>query len=610
MNAPNLALHRLADELNTIGAQNPLQRAAEHSCIRNLLNCYLREVARPRGQLREKIDPSMRQSLPMGWRHSHHNDHWLMLPLKHTGQQLIIAVAHESPTGNYRYALPVLVRPFVQGSTTRGTKAWQPIGALQLARALIDNLSQEEGLPFNFELLTQIEHSLKGTQDILSHRPNIADKVQADDLYLYSEQSLSFGHPFHPAPKCRLWEQPVDEADYGPEYRSSLQLHWFGIPAECLRVETVAPLTADTLLSDIARDAPASDKTPVPVHPLQARYLLGLPVIQQAIAQGLIDDLGPAGERYASTASVRTLYHPQRRWFLKGSLNVRITNCVRKNAIYELESALAIQRRLQPLQAELEQKFPGFRLLSEPGFLTVELPGCDAATDKTVQEGFGMIARQNIHAVLADGEDAILAGTMFHQDAPLASRVPVANPRLWLRSYAEALIPPMLDLFFREGLIFEPHLQNTLICLRRGHPSGVVVRDYEGIKLVDQHWPEERTGDLNPRARRSVLYSEEQGWNRVRYCLFINNLAEAVHYLADGCPQLEHTLWQVVEQVIRGYRDQCDLSHARTLLTRLLTGEPLPSKTNLLVRFHKQADRQAGYVPVDSPFNRSAGTAQ
>ncbi|MBV1786818.1 hypothetical protein KQ940_01995 [Marinobacterium sp. D7] len=597
MNAPNLTLQRLTHNIDAATAPTRAESEAERSCIRNLLNCYLREVARPRGQLHERLDPVLRQTLPLGWRHGHSRRHWLMLPLSYTGRQLVIAVSRRSTTGNYRYALPILAR-----QTDGGPAAWQPIGARQLARALIADLSLAEGVPFNLELLQQIEQSQAVTRDILARRGHRAEPFD-DDLYRYSEQSLAFGHPFHPAPKCRQWGEPVNEADYAPEYRGTLQLHWFGVPAELLRVETVAPLTPERLLADIAQDAPPSERVAIPVHPMQARYLLRLPAIRRALAEGLIEDLGPGGEPYAPTASVRTLYHPQRRWFLKGSLNIRITNCVRKNAIYELESALAIQRRLQPLQAELSERFPGFRLLGEPGFLTLELPGCDTDSDKAVQEGFGLIVRENVHAALAPGEQAILAGALFQEGAPLADRLPIADRRLWLRGYAEALIPPMLDAFFRHGLIFEPHLQNTLICLRKGYPSGVAVRDFEGVKLVQECWPPERTQDLSPRARRSVLYSEAQGWNRVRYCLFINNLAEAVHYLCNDSAQLEAALWQTIAQVIRGYRDQCDLPRARALLDPLLDGEPLPSKTNLLVRFHKHADRLAGYVPVDSPFN-------
>ncbi|GGC04601.1 aconitase [Marinobacterium zhoushanense] len=598
MNAPNLSLQRLVPSSDTTTAQARAEAEAERSCIRNLLNCYLREVARPRGHLHEQPAPELRQTLPLGWRHSHSLRHWLMLQLPHTGRQLMIAVSRPSTTGNYRYALPVLAR-HIDG----GPAAWQPIGALQLARALIDDLSRAEGVAFNLELLQQIEQSLAVTRDILADTAHRAELHDADELYRYSEQSLAFGHPFHPAPKCRQWGEPVNEADYAPEYRGTLQLHWFGVAAALLRVETVAPLTPEQLLADIAQDAPPSKRVAIPVHPMQARYLLGLPAIRRALAEGLIEDLGQGGEPYAPTASVRTLYHPQRRWFLKGSLNIRITNCVRKNAIYELESALAIQRRLQPLQAELSERFPGFRLLGEPGFLTLELPDCDADSDKAVQEGFGLIVRENVHAALVRGEQAILAGALFQEGAPLANRLPVADPRLWLRGYAEALIPPMLDAFFRHGLIFEPHLQNTLICLHKGYPSGVAVRDFEGVKLVEEQWPPERTADLGPRARQSVLYSEAQGWNRVRYCLFINNLAEAVHYLCNDSAQLEAELWRTIAQVIRGYRDQCDLPRAHALLDPLLDGEPLPSKTNLLVRFHKHADRLAGYVPVASPFD-------
>ena len=58
----------------------------------------------------------------------------------------------------------------------------------------------------------------------------------------------------------------------------------------------------------------------------------------------MIRDLGASGALASPTASMRTLYRPGHAFFIKGSLNVRITNCVRKNAWYELQSTLIVDR--------------------------------------------------------------------------------------------------------------------------------------------------------------------------------------------------------------------------------------------------------------------------
>lgn len=221
-----------------------------------------------------------------------------------------------------------------------------------------------------------------------------------------------------------------------------------------------------------------------------------------------------------------------------------------------------------------------------------------------------MVVRQNLKGILNKGEQAVLAAALFQEGGPLDSYVPISDKHRWVQCYAEALIPPILDAFFRYGFIFEPHLQNTVICLRDGYPTGVIIRDFEGVKLVDSHWPTSKLTDLSERAQQSVRYSFDQGWNRVRYCLFINNLSEAISFLADDNSALEQQLWQIVELVIQSYRQKWQAGTAADSLNKLLRGEDIPSKTNLLVRIHKRPDRAAEYVPVPSPFNQSSTQAK
>ena len=79
-------------------------------------------------------------------------------------------------------------------------------------------------------------------------------------------------------------------------------------------------------------------------------------------------DLGPGGSPFTATASVRTLYGADA--FLKFSLNVRITNCLRKNAAYELTGAVALTRLLAGPFADLARRFPDAAVLylkREPG---------------------------------------------------------------------------------------------------------------------------------------------------------------------------------------------------------------------------------------------------
>ncbi len=83
------------------------------------------------------------------------------------------------------------------------------------------------------------------------------------------------------------------------------------------------------------------------MHPVQGQLFMQDRRVQRLLEQGEIFDHGTTGPLASPTASMRTWYIEGHDYFIKGSLNVRITNCVRKNAWYELESTLIIDQLFQ-----------------------------------------------------------------------------------------------------------------------------------------------------------------------------------------------------------------------------------------------------------------------
>ena len=151
----------------------------------------------------------------------------------------------------------------------------------------------------------------------------------------------------------------------------------------------------------------------VPVHPWQAGYLRNLPQVRAALNAGRLQYLGEQGEAFYPTSSVRTLYQPGNPYFYKLSLNIRITNCVRKNAWYELESAMAVNRLLRPLLPVLQQQFPALAVMEEPAFMSVDLGLPDERENREVIEGFGMILRRSVDLLRLPGSTPLLAGALF-----------------------------------------------------------------------------------------------------------------------------------------------------------------------------------------------------
>ncbi|MGJ0430677.1 IucA/IucC family protein [Methylobacter sp.] len=578
--------------------------------LETLLNCYCREVASPAGQI--SIGPlfgqgdwpmALRTALGQGGGKAMH----ILLP--RSGERLLVAVDQSSPTGNYRYR-----SPFYHKSPGR---PWAPLDWRTLATLLLRDLAEQNDVPFNEELLEQIRDSVAVTGAILAV-PQPAMPCDTLAAYLDSEQSLAFGHPFHPAPKSRQGFSAADLQRYAPELRASFPLHYFAVRREHWLQNSLLPASTDALL---ATQAPADlqaddDFALLPTHPWQARYLLSQPLVRTAIEQDRLRDLGPQGPAYFATSSIRTLFHPDNLYFYKCSLQVRITNCVRKNAIYELEGALQVTRIMQTVWPRLAAQFPTLRVLEEPAYASVRLGGHEDQADREAAEGFGLILRQGLDPADTATVTPLLAGSLFGNHTRGQARLADIMDRLakkqasprevvaedWFSAYVQQLLPPVLHCFFDHGIVFEPHLQNVLLGLTEDWPSHIWLRDFEGVKLITGRFNAISLDTVEARVRQGLFYSDDQGWNRIAYCLLVNNFCEAVAQLSVLHPSLEQRLWRIVGHQLRHYLAQHGNPNAARRINALLAGAPFPAKANLINRFYKRPDREAAYLPLPSPL--------
>ncbi|MEW5790979.1 MAG: IucA/IucC family protein [Pseudomonadota bacterium] len=585
---------------------------AGQRCLETLLNCYCREVASPEGQV--SVGPLFGQNdWPQALRAALPRGQAMHILLPRIDTRVLVVVEGASPTGNYRYRSPSYYK--VPG------QAWAPLDWRTLSVLLIEDLACRYEQPFNEELLAQIRDSVEVTTAILAVPAPMTGSTEPLSAYLESEQSLSYGHPFHPAPKSRQGFSEADLPLYSPELRARFPLHYFAVRREFLVQRSLLTKSCDDLVAEHAQLEAPTDFALLPVHPWQGRYLLDQPLVQNALARDLLRDLGPQGADYFPTSSIRTLFQPGNPYFYKLSLQVRITNCVRKNAIYELDGALAVTRILRGFQPDLAARFPSLRLMEEPAYQSLDLRDADRQANQAVTEGFGMILRQGLQTLLDPGVTPILAGALFGNQAvgkawvdgyvtALAAQEGLsrdAAAEAWFAAYVEQILHPVLYCFFVHGLIFEPHLQNVLIGVQNARPARLFLRDFEGVKLVPERFPAERLTELSERAREALWYSEDQGWNRIAYCLFVNNICEAIAQLSGGRPALEARLWAVVGQQLRGYQARFGDATSARRINALLAGQPLPAKANLINRFFKRPDRAVSYVPLPNPLLLARG---
>ncbi len=545
--------------------------AAEATAIA-LLNCAVREICAPGGQM------------------------WPDPPY------LVARLPHVGVTLRARLARPPVAVPRLAGPIEELRGGWIAVEWRRLADLVAGELELMTGAA-NPEFAAQVAAS----HDAMALMARVrADRPAGADRFLESERSLVAGHRYHPAPKAR---NGADWARYAPETRARFPLRWLAV-----REDAVAEEGDVSALDRLGPPVRAGYRV-LPAHPWQLALLRP--------EHDAIVDLGPYGPEAAPTSSVRTVYLPD--LFLKFSLDVRITNCVRKNAWYELSGAVALTRALRPV-------FDGLPcdLLGEPGHRTVATGGT------RLREGLGVIVRDGVRGLpgtplLA----AAIADPYGDGDATVAALLGDAcaeQALAWWDAYVAHVAPPVLRAYLDHGVVLEPHLQNVLVAVDGdGMPIRAAFRDLEGVKLLPGPWAGFLAGLPEPVAR-AMTYDAERGWNRVVYCLFVNHLAEVAAAVADLHPHLETELWRVARRHVAACAgtggDGCSATAGaarlgtageapggdaprghggpapggRARLRALLAGVPLPAKANLLTRWAREPDRHATYVPVPSPF--------
>ncbi|WP_375737872.1 IucA/IucC family protein [Pseudomonas boanensis] len=567
--------------------ERALDGDAQRHAIECLINCYLREYALPRGEA--SLD-AKDHDLPMSLRQLAGQRVSIRLP----GGRLALLADRTSVLGRCRF----ISTPYFKGNG----HGWRSLGALELARLMLAPLTSAER---HGELVQQIDNSLQITRTFLRHA--VPANQQPDDSLLRSEQHQVWGHALHPTPKSREGVSIDDLLACSPEVGACFALHWFRVNPALVRHLGEDPRA--TLQQLCGRD------DLYPCHPWEVKRILADPLVKRAQAQGLMEYLGPQGLTLYPTSSVRTLYHPDLAYFLKFSVHVRLTNCVRKNAWYELDSAVALTGLLAPVMTELASAQPGFKLMPEPAASTLDLSALGTLDEaREVTECFGILYRQNLDPASRAAHSPQVAMALFtwdlHGHSVCQQRVRQCAERLglahadaalrWLDCYAGLLLGGVLHCLFRQGVVLEPHLQNTVLGFDdSGLPCRVWIRDLEGTKLVAEHWPPARLGHLDKRTRASLYYSPDKAWKRVAYCTLVNNLGEAIFHLADGSAALEKRLWAQVGQLLELQRE---LLGDPVELREFCAGATLPSKENFMTRLLQRADREAGYTALPNPI--------
>ncbi|MFE3252659.1 IucA/IucC family protein [Streptomyces sp. NPDC059209] len=559
-------------------------KAADAASLENLLRCWVRENNTPR---------------PDG--------NALRIPLDASGTALLVPVRYWSATGWHRFDPPLL--------ECAGPRS--PAADAVTVAAL---LNRESGRGQGAELVARVADSAHRTADFLADRRTTPASV-GTDLFLTAEQSLLLGHPLHPTPKSREGLSDTEHRLFSPELRGSFPLHWLAVDRSVLATDSAwteqgRAVHAEQLTRRLAGDLALPDHTaPLPLHPWQARELTHRPAVRELLDAGLLHDLGPHGDHWYPTSSVRTVHRTGAPAMLKLSLGVRITNSRRENLRKELHRGVEVHRLLRGgLAQQLRAAHPGFDIVRDPAWLAVDAPdgqpvaGLDvmlrhnpfrAETDAVCVAGLvtprPWPGRPRTHSRLAD----IVAGLVARTGRPTG-----AVAAEWFLRYLDHVVRPVLWLDATAGVALEAHQQNTLVILDPdGWPVGGRYRDNQGYYFRESHREalDRRLPGIGKASETFV--SDDVTDERFAYYLGINNVLGLIGAFGSQGLADERVLIAAFRQF---------LARAATLGSplpgQLLEATTLRCKANLLTRLHGldelvgPVDTQSVYVTLTNPL--------
>ena len=504
---------------------------AEHAAAERLVNCFLRESG---------VDPVFVGST-------------VTIPLIRNRRAVVGSLVYRSPIGHHRF------RP---GFTLR---TGEGIDAAELARLVTAELAPDLSAVELDTFAGLIEDSAGKTQQFLESVPvtGTVDPWHAPNPFLAAEQSLRFGHPFHPAPKTSLGFTARDLDRYSPEVGASFPLHWLAVAPELIaedRLDMVRSLDPPPALSDAAAALLGSGSGRatwplLPCHPWQAEYLAGLPAAIELMEAGRVVALGPLGSDVHPTASIRTVWDPASGRQLKLALSVRITNFVRENSPEQLRRSVDCSRALAALgnlDAAVDGPAGAFGVLFELGARRVIAPeGCAAGDSAALAAATGVLYREG--PAMAGSASPMVVAALLEPDPidgvpPIIRAVQQAGggdgtARAWLERYLAVSLRPLTRLLVRHGISLEAHTQNSLVALDDGWPARFVVRDLEGASLNRDHPYAGRRFEPFISAGSPALYGEAEVWRRFAYFVLVNHVGQLIATLAEHLGPSETELW-------------------------------------------------------------------
>jgi siderophore synthetase component len=577
---------------------------AENASMQSFLNCYLRETQ------------NFTEDHPAGveWR-GDTPEKWLKISLTNQEISLFAAVKHYSLTGRHLFHFPIFYKT--------GEKMI-PLDYVTLVSLISKEfLIDQEREDAEDELLLRTILSCRNIHRYLEERVDDADQLeQSEFTFIEAEQSLLFGHLLHPTPKSKQGMNVEQEALYSPELKGAFQLHFFKADRSIVAQDSAHDLTAEEITLELLKQDEKFINTIeqddqsvfIPVHPLQVPVLLNDQHVQRYIEVGKLSYIGPYGEPFSATSSMRSVYNRNYKYMFKFSVPVKITNSLRVNLEKELHRGVEVTRLMQSqIGQELNEVFPSFKIIQDPAFLNIPLEKESSGFEVVIRENPFYENDQNASLLAGLCQDHGFGGrsriaAIIQDLAEKENRSTEEVSKEWFSEYLTICLDPLLWLYETYGVALEAHQQNSIVQLEGGYPSRFYYRDNQGYYYSESKADllVKQVPDLN---RKSVtICSDEVAIERFRYYFFMNHLFGLINGFGSAGLIEESELMKMLRNRLLHHDN---LTGGKSgLLRSLLDSEHLPCKANLLTRFHDMdelvgsMETQSVYTNIPNPLQK------
>lgn len=586
------------------------KQIAVEATLQTFLNCYLREVDHGTWIDSENWKKRNRSSSLLN------GSDIVELNLPMQGFTYVFEVLYQSQVGKHHIGISLKYCP--------KKKSWETEDRLSIMMNLIQELHMMARANGCYELashydeliLRLIESYQTMSRYIEERAVDIHHLSDVHSTFIESEQSLLFGHWLHPTPKSRQGMSNWQQKSFAPELKGRFQLHYFQVDKQyILESSSISKSTSEIILQSVLKEVPNltidEGTCLIPIHPLQAQWLLQQNEVKNAVVNGTIKDLGVLGPFFTATSSLRTVYGENEDWMYKFSIPVKVTNSLRVNQKHELKAGVMMSRLLK--KVSFFDKYSSFSIIEDPASITVDFP-----TNK--ESGFEVILRSNL---FKEGENKGISSIAAIVQEPFPNQLSKLKQMILMNAYREARsleevsldwfemywncsIDPLIRLYDEHGIALEAHQQNSVLDTSTGYPEHYYYRDNQGYYLSASRKQELLFMEPGLLETTELFYEDEMIQERFTYYLVVNQLFSIIYRFGADQLLTETALINLTVQKLHALEKELT-GQGKRFVHKLLHEEKLSHKANLLTRFHDVDEltaelEQAIYTKMTNPL--------